>query len=463
MMDIKLILKNIIETDLTLDVSGLSLSTKTLKKGDVFVALQGEKNHGIEFIADAIENGCIAVLVDGKDFDCKVPSIRVDNLKTHLSTLAQNFYTRAKNVDLIAVTGTNGKTSVSHYISQLLDFMEIDNGVIGTLGMTKTQNKTINTTPDIFSIYSTLEEYSSNGINLAVIEASSHALMQGRLEGLSFIQGIFTNLTQDHLDYHETMDNYREAKGRLFKNNFSKRAIINRDDENYQYFLDTASDKEPITFGIDDLEFFKNSENGFICQLNDYVFELPLVGEFNLSNAIAAYNSVKCLGFSDDQIIPCLAKLSPPPGRMQKLANSNIWIDYAHTPDALDNALSTLRTHYPEFNIRVIFGCGGDRDKGKRQMMGKIASERADSIILTNDNPRSEHPQAIIDDILAGTKVENDVQIILDRGDAIRSAIQSLGEEEALLIAGKGHETTQVISSKTLPFSDIEVALNALN
>ena len=462
-MDIKLILKNIIKTDITLDVSGLSLNTKTINKGDVFVALQGEKNHGVEFIEDAIEKGCIAVLVDGKDFDCKVPSIRVDNLKAHLSTLAQNFYTSAKNVDLIAVTGTNGKTSVSHYISQLLDFMEIDNGVIGTLGMTKTQNKSINTTPDIFSIYSTLEEYSSNKVNIAVIEASSHALMQGRLEGLSFSQGIFTNLTQDHLDYHGTMDNYREAKGKLFKNNFSKRAIINRDDENYQYFLDTASDKEPITFGIDDLEFFKNSENGFICQLNDYVFELPLVGIFNLSNAIAAYNSVKCLSFSDDQIIPCLAKLSPPPGRMQQLANSNIWIDYAHTPDALDNALSTLRMHYPEFNIRVIFGCGGDRDKGKRQMMGKIASERADSIILTNDNPRSEDPQAIIDDILAGTKVENDVQIILDRGDAIRSAIQSLGEEEALLIAGKGHETTQVISSKTLPFSDIEVALNALN
>ena len=462
-MDIKLILKNIIKTDTTLDVSGLSLNTKTLNKGDVFVALQGEKNHGVEFIEDAIEKGCIAVLVDGKDFDCKVPSIRVDNLKAHLSTLAQNFYTSAKNVDLIAVTGTNGKTSVSHYISQLLDFMEIDNGVIGTLGMTKTQNKSINTTPDLFSIYSTLEEYSSNKVNIAVIEASSHALMQGRLEGLSFSQGIFTNLTQDHLDYHGTMDNYREAKGKLFQDNFSKKAIINRDDENHQYFLDTSSDKDPITFGIDDLEFYKNSENGFICQLNDYVFELPLVGEFNLSNAIAAYKSVKCLGFSDDQIIPCLAKLSPPPGRMQQLPNSNIWIDYAHTPDALDNALSTLRTHYPEFSIRVIFGCGGDRDKGKRQMMGKIASENADSIILTNDNPRGEDPQSIIDDILAGTKVENDVQVILDRGNAIHSAIQSLGEEEALLIAGKGHETSQVIGTKTLPFSDIEVALNALN
>jgi UDP-N-acetylmuramoyl-L-alanyl-D-glutamate--2,6-diaminopimelate ligase len=178
---------------------------------------------------------------------------------------------------------------------------------------------------------------------------------------------------------------------------------------------------------------------------------------------MAAYQSVKCLGYSDDQIIPFLAELSPPPGRMQQLENSHIWVDYAHTPDALDNALSTLKTHYPEFKIRVLFGCGGDRDKGKRQIMGKIASETADSIILTNDNPRSEDPQSIVNDILAGTKVENDVQVILDRGDAIKSAVQTLGEEEALLVAGKGHETTQVIGSKTLQFSDIEVALNALN
>ena len=155
-MDIKLILKNIVKTDIELDASGLSLNTNTLDKGDVFVALQGEKNHGIEFVEDAIEKGCVAALIDGKDFDCDVPTIRVDNLKTHLSTLAQNFYINAKNVELIAITGTNGKTSVSHYISQLLDFLEIDNGVIGTLGMSKTQNKSINTTPDIFSIYSTL-------------------------------------------------------------------------------------------------------------------------------------------------------------------------------------------------------------------------------------------------------------------------------------------------------------------
>ncbi len=460
-MDIKILLSNIAETTEAFDVSGLSLNTKTLTKGDLFIALQGEKNHGAEYIDSAIENGCIGVLIEGRDVDCGVPIIRIDNLKPHLSGLAQNFYTKAKDVDLIAVTGTNGKTSVSHYISQLLDFLEVNNGVIGTLGISKVEKKSINTTPDIFSIYSSLEEYSNQGIKLAIIEASSHALMQDRLEGLSFIQGIFTNLTQDHLDYHETMDNYKEAKGKLFTNGFSKKAIINRDDENHQYFLDTASDKDPLTFGIDDLEFFKTSENGFICQLNNYVFELPLIGEFNLSNALAAFTSVKCLGYSEDQIIPFLAKLSPPPGRMQQLENSHIWIDYAHTPDALDNALASLRTHYPEFKIRVLFGCGGDRDKTKRQLMGKIASENADSIILTNDNPRSESPEKIIEDILGGIKVENDVQVILDRKHAIETAVKTLGEDEVLLIAGKGHETTQTIGDQIFQFSDVEVALDA--
>ena len=460
-MDIKILLSNIVDTTEAFDVSGLSLNSKTLTKGDLFIALQGEKNHGADYIDSAIENGCIGVLIEGRDVDYSIPTIRIDNLKPCLSRLAQNFYTKAKDVDLIAVTGTNGKTSVSHYISQLLDFLEVNNGVIGTLGISKVEKKSVNTTPDIFSIFSSLEQYSSQGIKLAIIEASSHALMQDRLEGLSFIQGIFTNLTQDHLDYHETMGNYKEAKGKLFTNGFSKKAIINRDDENHQYFLDTASDQDPLTFGIDDLKFFKNSENGFICQLNNYVFELPLIGEFNLSNALAAFTSVKCLGYSDDQIIPFLAKLSPPPGRMQQLENSHIWIDYAHTPDALDNALASLRTHYPEFKIRVLFGCGGDRDKTKRQLMGKIASENADSIILTNDNPRSESPEKIIEDILGGIKVENDVQVILDRKHAIETAVKTLGEDEVLLIAGKGHETTQTIGDQIFQFSDVEVALDA--
>ena len=460
-MNIKHLLLNIKKTTHSFEVSGLSLNSKTLQKGDVFIALQGEKNHGSEYIDNAIENGCIAVLIEDKEIDCTVPTIEIENLKAKLSTLAENFYTHAKKVDLIAVTGTNGKTSVSYFISQLLSSLKIKNGVIGTLGISSSDKKTINTTPDIFTIYRTLQDYSEQGIEIAIIEASSHALVQNRLEGLSFIQGIFTNLTQDHLDYHQTMDNYRDAKGKLFESALTTKSIINRDDDNHDYFLNIAADKGPITFGISDLDLFKSSEKGFICQLNSFVFELPLVGSFNLSNALAAYTSLSCMGHSDESLMPLLAKLSPPPGRMQQLQKSNIWVDYAHTPDALFNALVTFKTHYPEFKIRVLFGCGGDRDKTKRQLMGKIASENADSIILTNDNPRGESPEKIIDDILGGIKVENDVQVILDRKHAIETAVKTLGEDEVLLIAGKGHETTQTIGDQIFQFSDIEVALDA--
>jgi len=460
-MNIKHLLSNITTTDHSFEVAGLSLNSKTLKKGDIFVAIQGEKNHGSEYIDNAIENGCVGVLIEGKEVICAVPTIEIDNLRAKLSTLAENFYTNAKKVDLIAVTGTNGKTSVSHFISQLLSSLKIKNGVIGTLGISNANKESINTTPDIFTIYSTLHQYSEQGFEIAIIEASSHALVQNRLEGLSFIQGIFTNLTQDHLDYHQTMNNYRDAKGKLFKSALTKKTIINQDDDNHDYFLNIASDKDPITFSISDLDFYKSSEKGFICQLNNFVFELPLIGNFNLSNALAAYNSLSYMGHSDESLMPLLAKLSPPPGRMQQVQKSNIWIDYAHTPDALFNALATFKVHYPEFKIRVLFGCGGDRDKTKRLLMGKIASKNADSIILTNDNPRSENPQKIIDDILDGIKVENDVQIILDRKHAITTAIKTLGEDEVLLIAGKGHEKTQTIGSQVYQFSDIEVALDA--
>ena len=461
-MDIKLLLSRIQNTSYVFEVKGLSLNSQNVKKGDLFIAIQGGQKHGSEFVDQAIENGCVAVLTENKDIECDVPSIRIDNLSSCLSILAQNFYQEAKNVKLIAITGTNGKTSVSHFISQILESLNVKNGVIGTLGISQLAKKTINTTPDIFTIYSALHEFSNQGIKLVIVEASSHALHQKRLAGLSFIQGVFTNLTQDHLDYHKTMGEYREAKAKLFSNNRTAKAIINRDDENYQYFLDITSEIETETFSINDLGYFKTNEKGFICELNNFVFELPLLGQFNISNALAAYSSLKSLGYNDAEVIPALSKLLPPLGRMQKLNESNIWIDYAHTPDALINALKTLKDHYPDSKIRVLFGCGGDRDKTKRQLMGKIASENAHSIIITNDNPRSENPEQIINDILAGIKVENDFQVILNRKKAITSAVTTLGEDEVLLIAGKGHETTQTIGSQILPFNDIEVALNAL-
>ena len=461
-MDIKTLLANIQNTSFSFDVNGLSLNSQTVQKGDLFVALQGNQEHGYDYIEDAISNGCVAVLVDGKDVECSVPSIRVDNLKSYLVKLAKNLYPKANNIKLIAVTGTNGKTSVCHFISQLATSLNIKNGVIGTLGLTNIDKKTINTTPDIFTIYSALQNYINQGMKLVVIEASSHALVQGRLEGLTFIQGIFTNLTQDHLDFHKNMKSYKEAKGKLFNKNSIEKAIINLDDDNHSYFLDVSSEIPTETFCNNDFSYFKSNEYGFICKLNNFVFELPLIGNFNLSNALAAYKSIRSLGYEDDNVIPKLTELSPPPGRMQKIPRKNIWIDYAHTPDALLNVLKTLKVHYPDYRIRLVFGCSGDRDKTKRQMMGKIASANANSIVITNDNPRSEKPEKICDDILAGIKVEDDVQVILDRKKAITSAVQTLGEDEVLLIAGKGHEESQIIGSERLPFSDYEVAINAV-
>ena len=461
-MNIKTLLSGIQKTSYKFEVSGLSLNTQSLEKGDIFVAIQGTQKHGSEFVQNAIDKGCIAILVEDRDIQCSVPSIRINNLSSYLSDLAQTFYQEAQNIKLIGVTGTNGKTSVSLFISQLLKALNVRTGVIGTLGISHSDNKIYNTTPDIFTIYKSLQEYSKKGIEVAVIEASSHALMQNRLSGLAFEQAIFTNLTQDHLDYHETMEQYREAKGKLFSNSKAQTVIINRDDENHSYFLDIAEDKLIKTFSIDDFSDYQLSTKGFICRLFNFVFELPLLGHFNLSNALAAFVSIKSLGYSNDLVIPNLAKLSPPPGRMQKLDNNNIWIDYAHTPDALTNALQTLRLHYPESKLRVVFGCGGDRDKSKRQQMGKIASELAHSIILTNDNPRNELPESIIKDIMAGVKIENSTQVITDRKIAINTAITTLNEDEVLLIAGKGHETTQIIGSQVLPFSDIEIALDAV-
>jgi UDP-N-acetylmuramoyl-L-alanyl-D-glutamate--2,6-diaminopimelate ligase len=461
-MNIKTLLSGIQKTSHTFDVAGLSLNTQSLQKGDIFVAIKGTKNHGSEFVQNAIDKGCIAILVEDRDIHCSVPSIRINHLSSYLSDLAQIFYKEAKNIKLIGVTGTNGKTSVSLFISQLLEALNVKTGVIGTLGISHSNKQTHNTTPDIFTIYKSLQDYSKKGIEVAVIEASSHALIQNRLSGLAFDQAIFTNLTQDHLDYHETMEQYREAKGRLFSDSKTQTVIINRDDENHSYFLDVAEDKLIKTFSIDDFSDYQLSARGFICHLFNFVFELPLLGHFNLSNALAAFVSINSLGYSVDLIIPKLATLSPPPGRMQKLGKNNIWIDYAHTPDALSNALQTLHLHYPESKLRVVFGCGGDRDKSKRQQMGKIASELAHSIVLTNDNPRNEQPENIIKDILVGVKIEKNTQVILDRKTAINTAINTLNEDEVLLIAGKGHETTQIIDSEALPFSDIEIALDAL-
>ena len=461
-MNISKLLTDIVHTQIDIKVQDLCLNAANVQAGDVFVALQGKSTHGIQYIDQAIDQGCVAVLVDSQDFECSVPTIRINNLRQYLPTLATICYPQATQVEVIGITGTNGKTSVGYFISQLLNKFGVKNGLIGTLGISNSHITSHNTTPDILTLYKTLNQYHLDGINTAILEVSSHGLDQNRIAGINFKQAIFTNLTQDHLDYHHTLDEYQQAKLKLFELDSLNCVIVNQDDVRHLDFLKVAKSKTQITYSINDFEKIEATEQGFLCQLDDYVFEIPFLGEFNLSNVLAALNSVEQLGFKRSDIIPLLHHLLPPTGRMHKIKGALAWVDYAHTPDAITNAINTLQAHYPDFKVRIVFGCGGNRDQDKRAKMGKIASKLANTIVLTNDNPRGEDPQAIIDDILSGIDDSFELDITLDRKLAIETAIITLGENECLLIAGKGHESTQQFKDETLILNDIEIAQNAV-
>ena len=460
-MNINQLLLDITDTQFDIEVSGICLNTDNAKPGDVFIALQGESTHGINYIDQAINKGCIAVLIDSQDGECAIPSIRINNLSEHLQTLASRMYPDATKVEVIGITGTNGKTSVACFISQLLGNLGVDNGLIGTLGISNSKYSSSNTTPDILTLYRVLNDYYNNDINKAILEVSSHGISQGRIQGLNITQAIFTNLTQDHLDYHLNIEEYRKTKQKLFALKSIEHVILNKDDSSYKYFLEASKGKKQIDYSIDDFVDIKTTEQGFLARLDNYIFEIPFLGEFNLVNILAAMNSVEQLGFERSDILPLLHRLTPPPGRMHKINQHLAWIDYAHTPDAIENAITTLQKHYPDFKVRVVFGCGGNRDKGKRAKMGKIASKLASTIILTNDNPRSEDPKSIINDILNGIDDSYKLDIIQDRKLAIETAITTLKDNECLLIAGKGHESTQQFKDKTIVMNDIDIAQNA--
>ena len=463
-MNISELLSGITPTEINIEVEGLCLNTENAHAGDLFVALRGDNSHGMKYIDSAVNKGCVAVLVDSEDIECAIPSIRIDNLAKYMEQLVSTFYSNAKKVKIIGITGTNGKTSVGYFISQLLSELGVKNGFIGTLGISSSDDIDIhssNTTPDITTLYRTLEKYYLEEIHTAVVEVSSHSLAQNRVSGLNFIQAIFTNLTQDHLDYHKTIEQYRNAKAGLFNLDSLESVIINKDDDNYPFFLEKSKGKKITTFSINDFQSAESNSQGFLCRLDNFVFEISLLGGFNLSNILASLNSVEQLGYERDKIIPLLPKLLPPTGRLQQINKLLVWVDYAHTPDAIYNAITTLKEHFPNHKVRIVFGCGGNRDKTKRAKMGKIASKHADTIILTNDNPRNEDPSAIIDDIKSGIDDSIDLDIILDRKLAIETAVTTLMDDECLLIAGKGHESTQQFRDRIIEINDIDIAKNA--
>ena len=459
-MKLKDLLKDIIETDFDLEVTGITSNSKLVKEGYLFLALDGKTNHGINFLDEAIANGCVAALTDNQVIQSSVPLLEISDLKAHIVELAGRIYPDAQKIPIIGITGTNGKTSVGFFINKILNQLEIKSTLIGTLGAEDSEIKINLTTPDLISLYQLLHRYYEKGFQRVVLEISSHALDQKRVEGLNIDTAIFTNITHDHLDYHHTFSHYLESKKKLFRLKSVTNVIINRDDH-FEEISEASDSKKIIDYSLSEFEKIQNTENGFLLNFKDYVFELNLIGKFNLSNALAAYKALESFGFNKDQIIPKISQLTAPPGRLQKVKNKNIWIDFAHTPDALESILVSLKEHLLSEKITVVFGCGGDRDKSKRALMGKVAQDHSNRIILTNDNPRNEKPEDIIKQIMSGISHEEKVDQILDRKEAIKFAISTLEENECCVIAGKGHETQQIIGKEVCDFSDYEIASNA--
>jgi UDP-N-acetylmuramoyl-L-alanyl-D-glutamate--2,6-diaminopimelate ligase len=468
--------------NLNYEVKGLAQNSRLVQPGDLFLACKGRTFDGRLYIEEAIRCGATAVLAEADGAETKqewrgeIPVVYIPGLTQFLPAIAERFYDfPARKLKIIGITGTNGKTSCSHFMAQALQTLNQTAAVIGTLGkgVLGCLQETLMTTPDTVTLQKTFAEFTQQKIQYVAMEVSSHSLDQRRVSGIDFAASIFTNLTQDHLDYHRSMEDYGEAKKRLFTEYAVEHSIINADDEFGQKLIAILPPVKVITYGYKQLSdvYVRNVKfnlSGICAWLvtpwGEGEFVAPLIGEFNLSNILAVAATLGSLGFSIGSILSALANLKSVPGRMQILAKAgqpSVVIDYAHTPDALEKALKALRKHC-QGKLYCIFGCGGDRDKGKRPIMGGVAEKYADQAILTNDNPRHEDPQAIIHEILGGFGQKHRVLIESDRSKAIQDIIQCAGPEDYVLVAGKGAEAYQQIGDTKLPFSDEEVVLRIL-
>ena len=457
-------------------VTGLCLDSRQLRPGEAFIALAGTSSHGMAHVPEAIERGAAVIIHDGRGPRplLDLPQVMLPGLSGRLPELARLMWGRSvDSLKLTAVTGTNGKTSVAWLLAQMLE-----GAVIGTLGSGRpgTLEPASLTTPDIFSVYRRLAELAAEGLSTVAIEASSHALDQGRLEGLSWRETVFTCLGHDHLDYHVDLTAYGEAKARLFIDHQSGFRLINVDDEFGRELAARLSGQHSIIrFGLDPAhrpdvtaELISADGTGLtaLLRLDGREFEVHsrLLGRVNLYNLLIVATIAQLRGIESDEIAERMARLEPVPGRMQPVSGPNgrsVVIDYAHTPDALNTALASLRPDCAG-QLWCVFGCGGNRDRAKRPLMGRIAESLADRVILTDDNPRHEDGLAIIREIQAGMTRPERCRVIRDRAEAIRYAVTRASGDDLVLIAGKGHETEQIIGDRRLPFSDQQVVRQAL-
>ena len=464
-------------------VSGISSDSRELSPGDVFFACRRAKGHGIDYVKQAIEAGAAAVAWDSSTASkapaaASIPMIAVPELAKNLGEIANRFFAYpSKDVSVFAVTGTNGKTTVAMLVAKALSVLGKPCGYIGTLGSgVGSLNSGAMTTPDCIELHRTLAEFRNDGAGFAAVEVSSHALVQGRINGLRVHSAAFTNLSRDHLDYHETMAEYGAAKARLFDIAGTTARIINVDSDFGQQLAERFAGKatQVSSCAGDDTgaerfvrahSIVPQSSGSFIKVRSSWgaaEFHLPLLGDFNVGNALVALAALLHWDVPLNDACRALSQVSAPAGRMQSVLVEGaavvpaVIVDFAHTPAGLEAVLKTLRAH-TDAALWCVFGCGGDRDRGKRSEMGRVAATLADKVIVTSDNPRTEPPMAIIDDILSGIDRE-DVVAIEDRAAAIAYAINEAGAEDIVLIAGKGHESYQLIGSRKLPFLDYDVA-----
>ncbi|EKE00722.1 MAG: hypothetical protein ACD_21C00285G0016 [uncultured bacterium] len=468
-------------------ITGIAIDSRKVKAGDLFLAYQGEAVDGRDFIADAINNGAVAVLCEDaipkKIAATTVPIMVAPDLKKQVGLIAAKFYGYpARKLTVIGVTGTNGKTSITQFIATTLTDLGVPCGVIGTIGVgfPGKLSPSINTTPDPVTLQRWLFEFKKDGVQAVAMEVSSHSLAQGRVNGVDFKIAVFTNLTRDHLDYHNTMEDYGAAKKMLFTQHGLQYAIINADDEfghglirdlktplkAYAYTIKDIQTEAPTIQAQDiKLEITGVTAN-VITPWGSGLLKSRLLGGFNLSNLLAVLGVLGVMRVDLTASLASIEKLQTVKGRMQTFGGNKkplVVIDYAHTPDALEQALLVLR-ECCHGALWCVFGCGGaPRDRGKRSIMGEIAERYSDHIIITNDNPRAEDPQQIINDILQGLLCPWAAEVEQDRRVAIAHAIDCARANDIILVAGKGHEEYQIIGKEKLPFSDQEVVEKILS
>ena len=462
-----------------IDITGISYNSKTTKKGDIFVCLVGEHTDGHEFAQNAIEAGAAALLVERKVEGTKIPQVVVASTRHKIADIADRFYSSpSKGINLIGITGTNGKTTVTHLIQKIFEENNQKCALIGTLGYKLSSNGEYrdakHTTPQAPELQATLRMIKDvEKIDNVVMEVSSHALEQNRVGGCRFNGAVFTNLTQDHLDYHITMDNYFKAKALLFEhlkeNDF---AVINADDEYGDRFISVVPEGvKVLTYGVRqqsdvmarNINFSLNgAEFTLVANAKEHKVNLHMNGMFSVYNVLAAVTAALAIGIDIETALKALQNVKGVAGRFEVVVKKPLVIvDYAHTPDGLENVLKSAREITPEDGKLIcLFGCGGDRDATKRPKMGAIAEKLADKIVITSDNPRSEDPQTIITDIIAGLKSVNTESVIVepDRGTAIALLKTIANNNDVVVIAGKGHEDYQILKDKTIHFDDREEA-----